>query len=125
MEPSNLSQIPPEDADLERLLRSSAGPELDDAGFTDRVLSGLPRARPALAWVRLILPIGGAAAGLAVGLARGARLPDVAALAAGAAALTEKAAGILADPWPAVALSVAVAAASLGLWRAASDSGPS
>jgi len=73
MEPSNLNPRDPDDIRLESLIRASASPELPDAGFSSRVVAGLPKSAGSARWwtQRNFFMIAGAGAGLAVALLAG------------------------------------------------------
>jgi hypothetical protein len=55
--------------DLDALLREDAGRQLDDGGFTARVLGALPSHRRTSRWLRPALVMGSAVTGSALALA--------------------------------------------------------
>ncbi|HXB01991.1 MAG TPA: hypothetical protein VNV15_04130 [Opitutaceae bacterium] len=78
MEPADLTPPSPEDARLEKLLGQDLDAPLPDAGFSARVLEGLPPQRDRVfLWGQITALATGALAGLAFALWQGASWSDL------------------------------------------------
>lgn len=73
-----MTPLSPEDARLEKLLCQDTDAPLPDAGFSARVLEGLPpQSNRSIEWGRITMLAAGALAGLAVALWQGASWSDL------------------------------------------------
>jgi hypothetical protein len=115
MEPEHLTPGDSEDIRLERLLRASAPAELPDAGFSRRVLAGLPGGSVGAAWWRspVVFVLGGAAAGMAVILLSGGWSAGLAGAGPSLSRAVAAFSTMLDQPGVIVALGVAAAALAL------------
>jgi hypothetical protein len=119
MEPANLTPAPGDDDRLDTLLRRSTEAPLPDNGFSARVLAALPpRPREDRDWLRAILCLLAAAAGLAVALARPGVWTDLPAASTQLVTAVDALLIPLRDPW----LLTAVVAGILFLPLISSDS---
>ena len=116
MEPTDLKNDPPADAQLEAWLRAGAtSPPLPDDGFTRRVLASLPPPRATSR--RLMFCLAGASVGAAFALLNGRGWPGLAAGFAPVAHSLATALGPLDDPRVGCALVVALASVLFAFWR--------
>ncbi len=111
-----MNPLPPDEPQLEALLRRNAADELADNGFSLRVLAALPPRQPGILSRRLAFCALGAAAGAALAAHQGADWPDRAAIGNLLEGLFVQASGFLADPRATAALVLAGFAAFLA-WR--------